>query len=336
MTSTLPPLVQALSGAVGSASANGLVYPLDLVTTRIQLAQRRQNTGIRAALHILHRTVTKKGLLRVYDGLATDTGATLLSNFFYFYIYTFLRDTVVNRRSSATKQKSAVKLSLLYELVLGFIAGVLSRAISTPLNLVTLRLQTDNHDDDDDEEAEESGIMSVMKRIYAEDGLVGFWRGFSTSILLSLNPSITLAFFQVFRRALAYGRSRRSPGSPVMVNPSPREAFIGAAIANSIAVTLLYPLILAKTRLSVSSSANSSLASVLVDAYEGRTEKSAGLPKDERAKRVKRQDGIAGLYQGLPIQIIKGFFSQGVTFLVKGRIEQIVVAAYLRRKARGL
>jgi hypothetical protein len=42
-------------------------------------------------------------------------------------------------------------------------------------------------------------------------------------------------------------------------------------------------------------------------------------------------EGIEGLYQGLKMQILKGFFNQGMTFLVKGRIEQLVVDAYLRR-----
>lgn len=45
MASTLPPLVQAVSGAIGSASANALVYPLDLVTTRLQLTRSKKIRG---------------------------------------------------------------------------------------------------------------------------------------------------------------------------------------------------------------------------------------------------------------------------------------------------
>lgn len=83
-------------------------------------------------------------------------------------------------------------------------------------------------------------------------------------------------------------------------------------------MALLYPLILGKTRLQ-SSSANT-LTEALVDAYEGtyytsrvKREKSQAL--QDRALKP----GIPGLYQGLEMQILKGFFNQGVALLVKGR-----------------
>lgn len=53
----------------------------------------------------------------------------------------------------------------------------------------------------------------------------------------------------------------------------------------------------------------------MLDAYHGRYPSSRHLD-EQRAGRVT---GIKGLYQGLDMQILKGFFSQGVTFLVKGR-----------------
>jgi adenine nucleotide transporter 17 len=45
MTSTLSPLTQAVTGALGSASANALAYPLDVVTTRLQVTKSRKFRG---------------------------------------------------------------------------------------------------------------------------------------------------------------------------------------------------------------------------------------------------------------------------------------------------
>lgn len=45
MTSTLPPLVQAFSGAMGSATANAVSYPLDVVTTRLQTTKSKKLRG---------------------------------------------------------------------------------------------------------------------------------------------------------------------------------------------------------------------------------------------------------------------------------------------------
>lgn len=87
MTSTLPPLVQAFSGAIGSAAANSLTYPLDLVVTRLQLqvpnAYRDRKSlrhgGFLSSLMILRKIVSKHGWKAIYDGLWPDTCATLLS-----------------------------------------------------------------------------------------------------------------------------------------------------------------------------------------------------------------------------------------------------------------
>jgi hypothetical protein len=43
VTSTLPPYIQAASGSLGAALANGITYPLDLVVTRLQLTRRAKN-----------------------------------------------------------------------------------------------------------------------------------------------------------------------------------------------------------------------------------------------------------------------------------------------------
>ncbi|KAF8150511.1 mitochondrial carrier domain-containing protein [Mycena galopus ATCC 62051] len=334
MTSTLPPLVQAFSGAIGSASANTLTYPLDLVTTRLQLdsaEKARKSSGLRGAIRILRGIIKKRGFQDLYTGLGTDTGATLLSNFFYFYFYAFLRYLLTRRRLSLNSKPSHLthphKPSLVEEILLGFIAGVASRALSTPLNIVTVRLQIEQKNEGDEEaefdgEESVSGVSGVVKKIYRKDGIRGFWRGFKTTTLLSLNPAITLALFQVYRRVLM--RASETTGA----NPSPRQAFLGAAVSNSIAAAILYPLMLAKTRLQASSA--TSMGEVLRDAYigKGRSRATDTLPE----KSLSKSPGIPGLYQGLEMQIVKGFLSQGVTFLVKGRVEQLVVDTYSRRR----
>ncbi|KIY65824.1 mitochondrial carrier [Cylindrobasidium torrendii FP15055 ss-10] len=305
MTSTLPPLLQAVSGALGSASSNALTYPLDLATTRIQLQKPTRNKQYNSAsivqgFRILQHIIRRDGLPSLYSGLSTDTSATLMSNFFYFYLYSFLRNF-------ACKWKNSKSLSMGTELLLGFLAGVSSRAVSNPLNLITLRLQLAKDEEDGDEESGDTKhppatTTSVVQRIYQEEGLLGFWRGFGTTILLSINPSITLALFQIFLR-LRHSQS---------LKPTPRQAFLGGAISNSIAIVLLYPLILAKTRLQGDKARRkATLFTVLNEAYTSDT-----------------------LYHGLGMQITKGFLSQGVTFLVKERIEQFVVNLYLKRQHR--
>lgn len=81
MTSALPPLLQAFSGALGSAAANTLTYPLDLVATRVQIQKpsRKRSSGFANGSRILQHIVSRYGLSALYDGISTDTFATLLS-----------------------------------------------------------------------------------------------------------------------------------------------------------------------------------------------------------------------------------------------------------------
>ena len=78
--------------------------------------------------------------------------------------------------------------SVLEELLTGYIAGVASRLVSTPLTLVTVRLQNEKDKDESDvaekgkarmiEETEKpNGVVKVMKDLYNEGGITGFWRG---------------------------------------------------------------------------------------------------------------------------------------------------------------
>jgi hypothetical protein len=52
--------------------------------------------------------------------------------------------------------------------------------VSTPLNIVTLRLQAENENEDEEKAASDepsTGVGGVVKKIYKEDGILGFWRG---------------------------------------------------------------------------------------------------------------------------------------------------------------
>jgi adenine nucleotide transporter 17 len=140
--------------------------------------------GIKGAIYLLHQIIHKHGLSALYDGLETDTGATIISGFLYYYFYSFLRSLLTRRRSHLSLAKSnAPTLSVAEELGLGFVAGLASKLISTPLSVVTVSLQTEREDAEEDEtlyteEAQQVGsVKDVIGRIYEEDGLVGFWRG---------------------------------------------------------------------------------------------------------------------------------------------------------------
>lgn len=120
-------------------------------------------------------------------------------SFIYFYAYSFIRGKLVIRKEEIalklenlpsptpfpypTKDRLPVRLSIKEELGAGFLAGVISRLASTPLSIITVRLQVEQEKAEDDDSTEEKpGIGSVVKRLYQEEGLFGFWKG-ATNLL---------------------------------------------------------------------------------------------------------------------------------------------------------
>ncbi|KIJ06264.1 hypothetical protein PAXINDRAFT_140730 [Paxillus involutus ATCC 200175] len=316
MTSVLPPFVQAVSGSLGAASANASTYPLDVITTRIQ-ANKSQS---------LRKLLTAHRLSSLYDGLLTDTGATLLSSFVYYYAYSFLRALFARGKS-----KTAI-LAVSEELAIGYLSGILSRAVTTPLSIITVRMQTGREVDSDDVGLHDTlrsttsasttslSFRAVCKQIHDEAGLRGFWKGFTTTFLLSLNPAITLYLFQLFRRVVLRGRDRAAP--------RPSQAFIGGALANSVAVTLLYPLILAKTLIQATRKSSD------IDLPPTKPQSTPTI--QGTLKDIYAANGALGLYRGLSSQIFKGVLRQGTAMMVKQRIEQLVIRGYLKqRELRG-
>ncbi|KAI0740655.1 mitochondrial carrier [Earliella scabrosa] len=336
MTSALPPLVQACSGALGSAAANAVSYPLDLVATKLQITTSRRLRGTQGAIRILKHIMHTEGLAGLYDGLGADTASTIVSNFLYFYYYTLLHALVARKRVSSDASllkvlKEALKaptkpvlLGVPTELAVGFIAGAASRAVSTPLSVVTVRMQTGG-DDDDSEDDTRNGSPSrttkaastspsftqAVRTIYSDDGLAGFWAGFKPTLPLCLTPALTLLLYQLLSRI-------RVPWKAPSSRQSATSAFLSGASANALALTILYPLLLAKVRVQAARS------------KAGNNGANVPSSMTQVWAAAIRNDGWGGLYQALGAQILKGFVNQGVTMLVKQRIERGIIRLYTR------
>ena len=120
--------------------------------------------------------------------------------------------------------------------------------------------------------------------------------GFRPTLPLCLTPALTFLFMQLINH-LRLPRKSSSPSSQ-----SALGAFLSGATANALAITMLYPLLLAKVRVQASRARSGHVPS-MTDVW------AAAL----------RSEGWRGLYAALGAQILKGFVSQGVTMLVKQR-----------------
>ena len=325
-SSALPALGHALSGATGSAVSNLATYPFDLIITRLQvqsaLGKDRSSLsdpkykGIRDAAQKIYEN--EGGIPGFYTGLWADTAKTVADGFFFFWFYDLLRKWRLRARGVGT----GGAIPAVDELSVGFLAGSATKALTTPIANVVTRMQTSALKDLSENKgyaAKKPSPRQIAHYILTEKGVLGFWSGYSASLVLTLNPALTFFFFETLKR-LTLPRSRRE-------SPPPPVTFLIAAISKACASALTYPFSLAKAR------AQAGGATTPRPSHEQKAEKVAATTTTTTTlfgtiQQIAKHQGAAGLYEGLPLEILRGFLDHGITMIVKQAVHRLVIQTY--------
>ncbi|KAL9629232.1 MAG: hypothetical protein Q9164_006966, partial [Protoblastenia rupestris] len=320
----LPALGHALAGSTGAAISNVSTYPLSLIVTRLQIQRQLRNNA--SASHTDEykniRDAAKKiyegegGLIGFYVGVVFDTFKTVADSFLFFLAYNFLRQSRIRFSKSSSKH-----LPVIDELGVGFLAGAFSKFLTTPIANIVTRKQTSSllPECQAEKEAKQGSLRSIARGIYLTKGLQGFWSGYSASLVLTLNPSLTFLFFESLKRMIL-PRSKRS-------NPSTQTTFLLAALSKAIASTITYPFSLAKSRMQSSGAINNkdtSNSELINEKFEQK------VPNNVFATvfHIAQTEGVNALYEGLLGEVLKGFFTHGITMVVKEAVHKVVLRLY--------
>jgi hypothetical protein len=252
-------LVEATTGATSAVIANTIVYPLDVITSRNQVSPKPLKL-------IIFDLFQKHGIRGFFVGIKVSLLQTFMSNFGYFWFYALV------------KRVYSKKASVGMELFLGALAGGLSRTITTPISVITMRAQTSE---------KQKGYRTIVREIYQKQGILGFWKGYGASLVLTINPAITYGLFERIK-----GTKKRTPW----------QVFWLGAFTKSIATVVTYPYILAKSQLQALEGVDSILQCFQV---------------------LLRQNGVFGLYQGLLAQLSKSVLCQAFLFAFKDYLNKV-------------
>jgi len=352
----LPALRQALAGAAGSSISNVILYPLDLVVTRLKVQQRLESSessvessssnndahydSIPDAFRKIH--AHEGGIPAFYSGLLEDTVKTVLDSFFLFLFYNLLRRARRTRFPPSTSRNSAWRV--LDELSIGVVAGAATKAITTPIQNIVTRKQIaavasakQSSDKAPKQLGRKTSVRDMVTEIYKTKGIRGFYSGYSATLFLTLNPSLTF-FFDAFLRRITSRRDSK---------PNPALTFLTAATSKALASTATYPLSMAKARAQAAAaeSPKGTPADTVATTERCDTEKQpldAGGDTKASAKQQQRRpanilmalaqiaetEGIGSLYSGVSGEVVKGFFSYGLTMLLKERLFMFVIKLY--------
>lgn len=323
----LPALGHATSGALGTAVSKLITYPLDLVVTRLQVQKQLQGENERprydGILDAIEKIYEREGgLSAFYNGVPHEVFKGVTDSFLFFLAYSYVRQS---RLAANGGRKS---LGAFEEIGVGVVAGAFSKFCTTPIQNIVTRKQTAAMTALDGSTGipPASSTRDIAYEIRKEKGLQGFWSGYSASLILTLNPSLTMLLHKVLLRLLVSQGKRDNPGA--------RITFLIAATSKALASSITYPFQLAKTRAQVSSQKPAETTG------ETSEFEKAEKPLRSRAVRARQRtvfatilriaqtEGFAGLYQGLGGEVLKGFFSHGITMLMKERIHTVIINLY--------
>eukprot|EP00835_Amoeboradix_gromovi_P006594 NODE_807_length_4058_cov_0.317252.p2 type:complete len:281 gc:universal NODE_807_length_4058_cov_0.317252:3100-3942(+) len=230
-------------------------------------------------------------LKSIYDeegiaGLYTGLASAIIQTFSGNFSYFFWYRFIRSRFLRGGKS-----LSTISELAIGAAAGALCQITTIPISVVVTRQQTTSR-------ASRKSLVGTWDEIVNESGWIGLYKGFKASIILTVNPSITYGVFQRLKSWLAKSKTI-----------SPLHVLLLGALSKSLATVVTYPYIMAKTRLQWKPSDKSIQYTSAFDVLF----------------KIIKSNGFGGLYQGLSAQIGKAVLGQALLFVLKDKIETIVL-----------
>ncbi|KAI3636328.1 hypothetical protein MIR68_005680 [Amoeboaphelidium protococcarum] len=205
----LPFKYQLLAGGVAGITEILLLYPLDVIKTRLQLstksvvAQQGTTVGTKPSMvGMLSNIVKREGFASLYRGIippilleapkralkfSTNDQYThwLKENVPYFKHHpTVDLNTVASSRDQSHKQSGNRNAKILLGFCTGIMAGCTEAFIVVPFELIKINLQ------DPAKKAQFSGTLDCVRQIYQGNansgglisGVAGFWRGLESTL----------------------------------------------------------------------------------------------------------------------------------------------------------
>ncbi|TKW19023.1 hypothetical protein SEVIR_5G470600v4 [Setaria viridis] len=164
----LPPfLVPPLAGASGNVSSSAIMVPKELITQRLQSGAA---TG--RSWQVLLQIIQADGFFGLYAGYAATLLRNLPAGVLSYSSFEYLKAFTLRTRGKD-------RLTPGESVLCGALAGAISAALTTPLDVVKTRLMTRVGTEGS------RTVLGTMRGVVAEEGLVGLYRGIGPRVLHS-------------------------------------------------------------------------------------------------------------------------------------------------------
>ncbi|XP_061358599.1 peroxisomal adenine nucleotide carrier 1-like [Gastrolobium bilobum] len=293
MNVDLESLAEATSGAIGSLLSTTILYPLDTCKTKFQAeVPSHGHPKYRNLSDVLWEAISTGQVLSLYQGLGTKNLQSFVSQFVYFYGYSYFKRVYLDKSGSKSIGTKA-------NLVIAAAAGACTAIVTQPLDTASSRMQTSAF-------GKSKGLLKTL----AEGTCSDAFDGLGISLLLTSNPAIQYTVFdQLKERALRNIRDEDDKGlSPASL--SAFMAFLLGAISKSVATVLTYPAIRCKVMIQAAD----------IDELTSKRKKKLQKTVSGVLYAIWKREGILGFFKGLQAQILKTVLSSALLLMIKEKI----------------
>jgi len=281
-------LGHALAGGAASVLSLSLLYPLDNLRTRLQVAKtagdvvssesdgstqsaptpQATQKAPPSTRELARQVLAEEGIGGFYTGLSSGLKAFGLSWFTYYFLFNYLSDL-------ARARKGVQKLSNVMNLITAAQAGTIVCVLMEPIWVVNTRAKL--------AKGEEKGVFAEIFKIWREEGIGALFGGLAPSLVLVSNPSIQFMVAEFVKEKSVTAQ----------VHMTPFHHFLNGAVSKLVATIITYPYQVLKTRLQRKENTDNIFWC---------------------AVRVVQENGWAGLYRGISMKISQTVLTSAFMF----------------------
>ncbi|KAI9826807.1 MAG: hypothetical protein M1832_005745 [Thelocarpon impressellum] len=278
------PLVETAAGFSAGIVSTAAVHPLDIIKTRLQLnPSSSSSSNLGASLRITRDIVRNEGSLRgLYRGFTPNALGSSVSWGLYFLFYSSLKTTLATHHARRDDGIGSRSLSSGEYFLASAAAGLATAAATNPIWVLKTRMLASGRA----APGAYRGVAHGARLILATEGIKGFYRGLTPSLLGVSHGAVQFALYERLRNwrsrshAVPRSDSAHHIDSHTRKDLSNTDTLLISAVAKVAAGTLTYPFQLVRARLQT---------------YDAdATYRSTG----DAVRRTWTREGLGGFYKG--------------------------------------
>ncbi|KAG0343221.1 hypothetical protein BG004_005434 [Podila humilis] len=302
-------------GSLAGVAGKFVEFPFDTVKVRLQ-TQPLDVPIFKGPFDCFRQTIRNEGFLGLYNGLSSPLVGAMLENAVLFVGYRRAQDALRELVAVPDTNGQKTPLSIPMLCLSGGISGVFASMVLTPVELVKCKLQvqqighlyTKDAKTGPPAKALHSGPLSVVRHIYTQNGIRGFYLGhFPTFLRETGGGAAWFGSYEAICRLLIARDQQAAPLGKTVTQKdlSAPQLMLAGAIAGMAYNFILFPADCIKSHIQTQDELRSHRH---------------GIPTPRlgflaTGKEIFRSEGLRGLYRGCGITVARSAPSSAVIFL---------------------